>query len=220
MRTKQTGFTLVEIAIVLVIISLLLGGILKGQELINSTKVKSMVNDFRSTATAYYGYQDRFRAIAGDDANVANHVTGGTPATTPVLADVGNGRINGWWIPATVASDESSLFWQHVRLAGLLTGTTTVAAGYEPVNAAGGQVGITGTNPDSTAVNNTFSGTFYVCSNNIDGKSAKQIDSMMDDGNSATGSVRVFAANAAAAAAPTAQANVADGTLYAVCAAY
>jgi prepilin-type N-terminal cleavage/methylation domain-containing protein len=48
MRSKQSGFTLVEIAIVLVIIGLLLGGVLKGQELINSAKVKNMIaSDFR-----------------------------------------------------------------------------------------------------------------------------------------------------------------------------
>ena len=40
MNKQQSGFTLVEIAIVLVIIGLLLGGVLKGQELINSAKVK------------------------------------------------------------------------------------------------------------------------------------------------------------------------------------
>ncbi len=47
MKSQQSGFTLVEIAIVLVIIGLLLGGILKGQELINSAKVKNLANDFR-----------------------------------------------------------------------------------------------------------------------------------------------------------------------------
>ncbi len=219
MRNRESGFTLVEIAIVLVIISLLLGGILKGQELINSTKIKGNVNDFRSTATAYYGFQDRFKAVAGDDTAVATHVTGGTLATTPTGDTRGNGRIGGWWIPATVASDESSLFWQHVRLAGFLTGTTTVATGYGPVNASGGQIGITGTNPDSTAAS-TFGGTFYVCSNNIDGKSAKLIDIAMDDGATNTGTVRVFAADAAAAGPLIAITAIVDGTLYSVCAAY
>ena len=40
MKTYSAGFTLIEIAIVLVVIGLLLGGVLKGQELINSAKVK------------------------------------------------------------------------------------------------------------------------------------------------------------------------------------
>ena len=46
MRKQQSGFTLVEIAIVLVIIGLLLGGILKGQEMITQAKIKNIINDF------------------------------------------------------------------------------------------------------------------------------------------------------------------------------
>ena len=65
MKSQQSGFTLVEIAIVLVIIGLLLGGILKGQELINSAKVKAIAQDFKTIPVAIYGYQDRFRAVPG-----------------------------------------------------------------------------------------------------------------------------------------------------------
>jgi prepilin-type N-terminal cleavage/methylation domain-containing protein len=58
MKSKQSGFTLVEIAIVLVIIGLLLGGVLKGQELINSAKVKNFAGDIRNISTFIYAYQD------------------------------------------------------------------------------------------------------------------------------------------------------------------
>src|SRR3954471_7558123 len=93
-RQRQTGFTLVEIAIVLVIIGLLLGGILKGQELINSARVKNIANDFRVIPTYVYADQDKFRALPGDDANVAVHVANGTPGTGGTL---GNGLIEGAW---------------------------------------------------------------------------------------------------------------------------
>ena len=56
-RTKNRGFTLIEIAIVLVIIGLLLGGVLKGQELINNAKVKSYATDFRNIPIQLYGYR-------------------------------------------------------------------------------------------------------------------------------------------------------------------
>ena len=73
MKSQQSGFTLVEIAIVLVIIGLLLGGILKGQELINSAKVKNLANDFRVIPTYIYAYQDKFKSLPGDDTNVTTH---------------------------------------------------------------------------------------------------------------------------------------------------
>ena len=79
---KQTGFTLIELAIVLVIIGLLLGGVLRGQELINSAKVKNMARDFQNVQVYIYGYQDKFKALPGDDRNVVAHVTGSTLATS------------------------------------------------------------------------------------------------------------------------------------------
>ena len=51
-KAKQSGFTLVEIAIVLVIIGLLLAGVLKGQELIENSKIKSIVNDMKAVQAA------------------------------------------------------------------------------------------------------------------------------------------------------------------------
>ena len=68
MKRKQSGFTLIEIAIVLVIIGLLLGGVMKGQELINSAKVKNLAADFKNTSLYIYSYQDKYRALPGDDA--------------------------------------------------------------------------------------------------------------------------------------------------------
>jgi len=67
MKRAQKGFTLVEIAIVLVIIGLLLGGILKGQEMITQAKIKNVIADYSGISAAYHGYQDRYRAIPGDD---------------------------------------------------------------------------------------------------------------------------------------------------------
>ena len=67
MQSRQGGFTLVEIAIVLVIIGLLLGGILKGQEMITQAKIKNVIADMSGVSAAMYGYQDRYRALPGDD---------------------------------------------------------------------------------------------------------------------------------------------------------
>ena len=63
---RQHGFTLVEMAIVLVIIGLLLGGILKGQELITSARVRNIADQNSGVQAAYYGFIDRYRQVPGD----------------------------------------------------------------------------------------------------------------------------------------------------------
>ena len=219
---KQTGFTLIELAIVLVIIGLLLGGVLRGQELINSAKVKNMARDFQNVQVYIYGYQDKFKALPGDDAAVATHLTGGTPGAT--AANLGNGIINGAWDTIT-NGDESCVFWQHVRLAGLAPGSTVVncAAGntYQPRNADGGVIGVqsvTGfTDVKILPTAGGMSGAYVVCSDGILGKFAKQLDTTLDDGVGDTGSVRIQVQGGAATNGVNAPV---DSTPYTVCMAF
>ena len=63
------GFTLVEIAIVLVIVGLLIGGVLKGQEMITSAKLKRIESDNAGIAAAMFSYQDRYLQLPGDDSS-------------------------------------------------------------------------------------------------------------------------------------------------------
>ncbi len=217
MKRNQSGFTLIEIAIVLVIIGLLLGGVLKGQELINSAKVKNLSADFKNIPVFIYGYQDKFKALPGDDVAATPHLTDATIATTPAGAQ-GNGVINGMWDSVTL-TDESILFWQHVRLAGFAPGETVPnLTTYLPTNAVGGRIGIT----NGTAANLPITGlrgAYIICSGSILGKFAKQMDTTLDDGNTATGSVMVMAEPAAHPAAVPAAAVAApdDATSYTVC---
>jgi prepilin-type N-terminal cleavage/methylation domain-containing protein len=229
MQRNQSGFTLIEIAIVLVIIGLLLGGVLKGQELINSAKVKNLATDFKNIPVFVYGYQDKFKALPGDDANTATHLTGATvctPAATAGKCMLGNGVIDGNWNDATVAS-ESYVFWQHVRLAGLAPGSTdtTTAATYLPTNAAGGTIGfqsgttsVTATPINATAAANPIRGSYVICSAGILGKFVKQLDLQMDDGNTATGSMMAGVATAAGTPMTAiATGSIDDATTYTVC---
>jgi prepilin-type N-terminal cleavage/methylation domain-containing protein len=213
MNKQQSGFTLVEIAIVLVIIGLLLGGVLKGQELINSAKVKNFANDFRNIPLFIYGYQDKFRAIPGDDSRAVTNI--GASANGD-----GNGRIGGTW-DSTNGADESVLFWEHVRKANLAAGPTALSAvasvtDFLPKNAEGGIIGIqSGVTPPITGM----VGSYIVCSQGILGKFVKQLDITMDDGNTAAGSLQAVATAAApaAAAAAVGTAAINDATTYTVC---
>ena len=195
MKRNQSGFTLIEIAIVLVIIGLLLGGVLKGQELINSAKVKNLATDFRNIPVYIYGYQDKFRSVPGDDSQAQSHV-GATTAqvcgpvgTATATCNPGNGLIEGPW-DTTNLTAESQLFWLDVRLAGLAAGPTT--GDMLPLNSAGGVIGITSGayNPDTSTT--PIQGTYIICSAGILGKFAKQLDLQMDDGAPSTGSVREY----------------------------
>lgn len=134
MSTKrQHGFTLVEIAIVLVVIGLLLGGILKGQQLINSARVRNLADQNSGVQAAYYGFVDRFRSLPGDMVaatactTVSNTIAncGGTPDIGGTAGTTGgNGRID------TII--EASAVWAHLSAAGFLNGT------FSGTDAAGG----------------------------------------------------------------------------------
>lgn len=226
MKNKQSGFTLIEIAIVLVIIGLLLGGILKGQELINSAKVKNLATDFKNTPVYIYGYQDKYRALPGDQTQTAldaQFPASGVTAssTTGTLA---NGVINGNWNATTVAS-ESFVFWQHIRLAGLAPGpTSTGDTNYIPRNSEGGVMGIqSGTNvPASSPVidsaGNAIRGTYVICSAGILGKFVKQLDATLDDNSTNTGSLLATPTTGyAIGAASTASASIDEAATYTVC---
>ncbi|KVW97177.1 prepilin-type N-terminal cleavage/methylation domain-containing protein [Thiobacillus denitrificans] len=221
---RQSGFTLIEIAIVLVIIGLLLGGILKGQELINSARVKNLATDFRNIPMFIYGYQDKFRALPGDDPAASTHV--GTTSITPASGN-GNGVIDSLW-NSTTAANESVLFWQHVRLAGLAPGLTTIPAtlpgDYNPKNASGGIIGIQSGTTDAAetpvkgADGKAIGGAYVICSASILGKFVKQLDIQMDDSNTAAGSMMATPTTGyAKGAAATATTAIDDATSYTVC---
>ena len=210
---KQTGFTLIELAIVLVIIGLLLGGVLKGQELINSAKVKNMANDFKNIQIQIYSYQDKFRALPGDDRAAVANVAATTNGN-------GNGVIEGAW---NATSGETFDFWQHIRKVGLATGSTnTVDANYPPKNTEGGWIGVQ-SNPDKTILG--LSGSYVICSEGILGKFAKQLDMSLDDGDTATGNM-MTAENVTGTGSTAAVTSVglspttSDSTKYTVCMAF
>src|ERR1700682_2054802 len=96
MKQRQHGFTLIEIAIVLVIIGLLLGGVLKGQELITGARVRNLISQQDGVKAAYFGFLDRFRALPGDYGNATATITGVSAASgCGVAGNIGNGNGNG-----------------------------------------------------------------------------------------------------------------------------
>lgn len=129
-RAHQSGFTLIEIAIVLVIIGLLLGGVLKGQELITSARVRNLIAQQDGIKAAFFGFQDRFRAYPGDYSSA--NTTLKCPTGTSCLNGNGNGIVEanancgGPAPPPQCQAGERVLAWMHLASAGFLNGSYTM----------------------------------------------------------------------------------------------
>ncbi|MEK6210703.1 MAG: prepilin-type N-terminal cleavage/methylation domain-containing protein [Pseudomonadota bacterium] len=121
-RKYAQGFTLIEIAIVLVIIGLLLGGILKGQELITSARVRNLISQQDGVKAAFFGFQDRFRALPGDYTAATTNVVG---VAATAACGLGNGNGNG---RVETVNAENILAWEHLSKSGFINGTYTCAA--------------------------------------------------------------------------------------------
>ena len=182
----QRGFTLIEIAIVLVIIGLLLGGVLQGQQLIENSRVKSAVNSFNGIAAATFSYQDRYGRLPGDDPQAT--LTRGD--SWPGAADGsesgdGNGVLQADITEGFAATGEIEYFFRDLRSAGFISGdpadTGTSAL---PQNPFGGLMTVV-TQVTHTSLNGT-----KVCMGNVGGSAAIALDTQLDDGNIGSGRFR------------------------------
>lgn len=213
-ESRQRGFTLVEIAIVLVIVGLLLGAILKGQELIENSRVKNAINEVNAIRAAHNAYLDRYKRVAGDDGPLATVRGRGGNWAGVTAAGNNNGVLAVNAAQTFNGGGEAAAFFQHLRAAGYLTGDhTAVGAAALPRNAFSGITGVT-----NAAVLGHAVATLQVCQGSVPGKAAAAIDTQVDDGRPNSGSVRATqGANNVVPGAAAAAYNEAQA--YTVCAA-
>lgn len=180
MRNNK-GFTLVEMAIVLIIIGIILGSVLKGQDLIAGAKEKKFKSEVDQLTTAYYTYYDKYSRLPGDDNTAAARWTTG-PAV--------NGNNNGI-IDTETAFNTGAL--DHLRRAGFIadrpvnTNTAFTSTAYAGVTMAFGY-GTAATWATPTANN-------FIAIIGISAADKLLFDTKYDDGNAATGNIRGVAAD-------------------------
>ena len=190
MRKQQQGFTLIEIAIVLVIIGLLLGGVLKGQELIQNARVRNVIAQQDGIKAAFFGFQDRYRGIPGDyDRTLASQNIPGAGTTCG-----GNGNS---LIDATVNTvAESICAWYHLSRANFITGNysgagTTENANNAPANPFGGSMQLFYDNAYSDPSTTTIISVHNIKTGiNIPASILAEVDRKLDDGLPSSGSFR------------------------------
>jgi prepilin-type N-terminal cleavage/methylation domain-containing protein len=102
-RKTLPGFTLIELAVVLIIIGVLAGAILKGQDLLAVAKIRGVLADINRYRLAITLYQETYGALPGDDAHADNHFGTGV--------DKGNGD-------GIIAEGDVAYFWRHLAKAG------------------------------------------------------------------------------------------------------
>jgi prepilin-type N-terminal cleavage/methylation domain-containing protein len=199
LQKKQKGFTLVEIAIVLVIVGLLIGGVLKGQEMITNAKLKRIESDNAGIAAAMFSYQDRYLQLPGDD----------SAANSRFDVDVPNGDgggiiggSSGDW--AASSAGETTYIWQHLRAAGLVAGGAS--DGTRPSNAYGGKIGVQDGFSDIAGHVTVFG--------QIEGPIAKILEARLDDGSPAGGRLQGHPANTGDTSSSTSISSYSDSKRY------
>jgi prepilin-type N-terminal cleavage/methylation domain-containing protein len=196
---RQSGFTLIEIAIVLVIIGLLLGGVLKGQELIQSARVRNLVSLQDGVKAAFFGFQDRFRAYPGDYSGATANINGST-----VNGD-GDGQIELAGTGTAVREDVA--VWEHLSRAGFMNGSytynATPSAATSPTNPYGIVLQLIYDNVYADAAATPPNKHNLKTGNQVPADIIAELDRKIDDGNAQLGSFR-FSVYTQGGTAPTA----------------
>lgn len=239
---KQSGFTLVELAIVLVIIGLIIGGVLVGQDLIKAATIRSSVSDLEKINAGATAFRGKYNGLPGDLTKAraeefAFSLAADANNTGAAGLRDGNGVIEGGAANNQNLGGETALFWKDLGAAGFIAGTyPAIGTAIFPATAV-----TTSTTGYTQKAKLRDTASYYVYSNAgrnfffIGGLSAaattglpsstaavtaleaKGLDEKIDDGAPTTGIVISLAATAASATAAFSTADAGAAAATTVC---
>ena len=198
------GFTLVEIAIVLVVLALLVMSVAKGQELFQNARVRNIMSQQNAVEQAVLAFEDRYRAMPGDYAQAGANIGCGPRVC---LNGNGDGRVQ----PGTGgAIHEDILAWAHLSGAGFLRenyqmldpSVSVPALGNAPTNVYGGYLEIAFDNLWGYSTNPLMRHNVKT-GNHVPASVLSEVDRKIDDGLPGSGRFQ-FSSYAGAGAAPVA----------------
>ncbi len=220
-KTREGGFTLVEICVGMVIIALVIAAILKGGEMIRVAHLNGTIEQARSYVAATRTFYDKYKDLPGDILAARDRVP---ECTASIQCENGNGNgvigtADRIWLtgPSTIGS-ENLQFWKHLALADMISGVnataTTVAVGQSSPAAKIGGNGVFGVATGSSVAGSTDIGQLVglfirlqgclTCANletpigaqPLTTSDAEYIDRKMDDGIPMEGLVRTTSSGA------------------------
>ncbi len=199
----QRGFTLVEIAIVLVVVALMIAGFLKGQELIDSSRVRTLADTSSGVRTAYLAFLDRYGKIPGDWAASDASIGIGVPVNNPAaaVATSNNGRLDN---PAGAnVYAEPNAMWEQLSRADFVQGSfagvnavPTSNNGLTPLNVFGAPIIVGRTNEYLDAASPAPSQLHVYVGRFVPVSAMRELDVKTDDGFPRSGALRATIATA------------------------
>ena len=159
MLTKNYGFTLIELSIVMVIIGLIIGGILTGRELIHGADVRATVSQITEYNAAVNNFNMKYNAIPGDFITASTYIAGSLNGNGDGLVSLVNGpktpvatSVNGQKLETTSGNtcNEVVNFWSHLASSGIINGS------YPPLSGLSGPAQLVNTNFPATKINSSI----------------------------------------------------------------
>lgn len=185
-RKSGSGFTLVEIAIVLVISGIFIGTFLKSREMITNAKLKRIESDIAGILLSMSAYQDRYLHLPGDDSRAYSRFEVYHSLIPENVNGDGSGTIDGVWNANHIdalqgnQADETEKFFAHLRASGLISGGGQDTN--RPTTAYSGKIGI-----QNGALQIAGHATIFGI---LDGSLAKILESRLDDGKPESGRIQ------------------------------